>query len=230
MTTPRSAIAFAVLALLLPNAGDESYNLIRRAKPGDQLTYSMTMQFKSDGTDIEMTSTALDTVKELKEGVMKTERILRDVVLQTPGGEQHLGDVSKTVVVQKVTGEVTDIQRDRKREDQLRIALASQVVVPYKAVKIGDTWAIDRVASKKDGTVAMKLAYKAERTEQFRGELGVLISVDSKELSGRTPISATGSALVSVTTGAILRSVLTIQNVPLSDGPPVSAKLTLVAR
>lgn len=208
------ACLLACVAVAAPN----KVLLLRRALPGEKLDYTMTMSFESQGAKVKVNGKATDTVISIKDGILETERSLRDTVLTVDGVDQPMGDVSVTTTRSTTTGEIREVVRKKPTKYDLRVAYATQIAVPYDSVDVGKTWSLE---SKEPSA---KWTYKLEAIE---GETGV-VSIRYEEKGGVAPISSIGKAWISGKDGHIIRSEFELKNLPLGEqGAPVNLLVSL---
>jgi hypothetical protein len=193
----------------------DSFSLVRRASIGDKLNYTISMVFQSGGAEVVITGKASDTVIDLKDGVITTERELRDVTIKLDKDSQSLSDIVSSQIRMKTTGEVLEVRKGTPRADDLRAARAIQIEVPFEMVKIGDKWS--RTFEAKTGLPELKSDYTVLRSEKVGGDDAVAIRLQSKESGGAKAMSADGTFWINTANGMVVKFDVDIKNFPLDS-------------
>lgn len=211
----------------------ESYQLTRKVRPGQSFVYDVEMSFMQGGAEIKLLGKATESVMSVQDGKIVLERKLTDLkaiisdqtVNVSEGDAQNMkfADIARSIVTSQVTGEITNIQKNRTRSVDYAFAMATNAIVGYDYVKIGDAWSrkIDQ-----SGAPRMDFQYKADRLETIQGDPSIAIALKGTQAQAKDGVDATGTIWLSTITGMATKTDVLVKNLPLGEkGERVDVRL-----
>jgi hypothetical protein len=221
----------AAVTSLCALATAQEYTLAHKPKVNDTLTFLMVIDLEFVGkTKATMTGKSIEKVLKVEEdGTYTVEVSNKDTVIDTDGealpGRAEEPPVMKTF---KANGDVVQLKGTRIGSSEYRLSNMNAFRLPDKAVKVGDSWTRDIPADTKTGMVPAKATYTIEALDKV-GEIDALkVKYTYAEGSGQIPASATGYMWINPADATLLKSDLTLTNVPSSQaGVLINAKVNV---
>jgi hypothetical protein len=209
-------------------AVQEAANIAWKPTAGNTIIYKMTSTAKLGVGELHYDATITHKVVEIKpDGNVVVEEKQGDI--KATLGDQ---DISTLVPASTVTqtlapnGEIISRKSDQPDDNQ-RVDEASAFIYPPHALKPGEIWTRTAHAQGKN-------TYESTTTYTYVGQEKVgkwdtyKISVDFKETSAPTNMTATGTAWVSTTDGELVRADYQMKNVDLPQMPPSDISVQLM--
>ncbi len=218
-STALTLLFFTSIAFPLQDA----VNLKKQPKTGDSITYKfistievMSMEARATG------KLSHKVIKVENNGEYVVEATTSDMKISDGAEEKEVPGTIETLTL-KPTGEV--VQLKGGPSSTLRSAHMSEVVVPDRAVRTGDTWEVKITADDKIGVVAAKATYKVEAAEKV-GEFDCLkIKSLYQELDANRDENAS-TLWLSVKDGSLVKAESVIKQTT-SDGVVMKSYLTM---
>jgi hypothetical protein len=139
--------AAAIISAPSVQAQDKAVTLARTYKAGDVQRYKVTVNASVMGMDVIVTSTAKNTIKEIKpNGDIVIEAADEGTKVNFGGQEQEQPAGPPVIETRSKTGKLVELKTDPAAqallapEIQKMSAMVSDIILSEKAVKAGDVW------------------------------------------------------------------------------------------
>ena len=230
--------ALGVVGSLVTAQTSGSYQLTRKVRPGQTFKFDVEMAFMQDGAEIKLVGTATESVLKVEDGNFVFERKLSDIkaiisdrtidVPEDQAQNMKFADIARSIVTSQVTGEVTNIQKNRTRSVDYAFAAATNAIVGYDYVKIGDTWTR---AIQQGGAPKMDMQVRADKLDVVQGENTVAVALSGKQSTTKNGVDASGTVWISTTTGVAVKTDVMVKNLPLGErGERVDVRMVQTLR
>lgn len=230
--------ALGVVGSLVTAQTSGSYQLTRKVRPGQTFKFDVEMAFMQDGAEIKLVGTATESVLKVEDGNFVFERKLSDIkaiisdrTIDVPDDQAQnmkFADIARSIVTSQVTGEVTNIQKNRTRSVDYAFAAATNAIVGYDYVKIGDTWTR---AVQQGGAPKMDMQFRADKLDVVQGENAIAIALSGKQSTTKNGVDASGTVWISTTTGVAVKTDVLVKNLPLGErGERVDVRMVQTLR
>lgn len=210
----------AAIALSQP-AG--TFSLKRVPKADETMVYQTSSTVSVQGVPFEISTKHRVTVVEVKpDGGYITESTQTEgVATFTPASPDAkpqttaLRDYGPVRTTYAPTNRVVEVEDDSSDGYSYRRANLTSFIVEKPSFQVGDAWTVKIAGETKKGSVDIELKYKIEALEMIGEVQTAKISLESKELMGPSPASASGNLWIELRDGSTVKAEFRLLNVPV---------------
>lgn len=218
------AFGFCGLGLLAAAGQDAPANLVWKPAVGSVAKYKMTSSSNFQGQSADFGATLTIKVDSISGDKVMVTASTSEVSLKM--GDQDLGammgDLTSTVkTTYTANGEVVErvVASGAAESDNPRLENAFVMTYPAKPLKAGDTWTRETKADEKLKLPASKATFTYVGREKFSDKFDTFkIKFDYAELSGATPMTATGTFWILASDGALMKTEYSMKNAEVGPG------------
>lgn len=219
-----SILGATALALIASAGQDAPTTLVWKPAVGSISKYRMTSSSNFQGQTAEFGATVTIKIDSVSEGKIMVTTSTGEISLKM--GDQDLGammgDMSSTVkLTYGANGEVIErtIAAGAAEQDNPRLENAFVLLYPTKPLKPGDTWTRETKADDKLKTPASKATFTFVGKEKLADKYDTLkLKFDFTELSGATPMTASGTLWILASDGAMMKTEYAMKNAEVGPG------------
>jgi hypothetical protein len=218
-----AALSVAAIAI------QDGINLKRTVKVGDTVKLRLKADVDIQGTEAAFSSLITEKITKVESNGNYTLESSQSEGKVNLGGQEMDVPGSTQTSTYKATGEVMEIKAENVDGNFYRTAHLTSFIVGDKAVKSGDSWAVEIKKDEKTGAVAAKGTFKIEGEEKIGERDTFKIKHSIKETDGgEAAASVEATSWISKKDGTIVKSEGQWKNVPIPGAPfPVSAKYVM---
>ncbi len=218
-----SLLSVTALALVA-----QDFTMKYKREKGNVSKFKLTGTIDVQGQSVGISATVIEKVVKVDEdGSVTLSQTQENTKISVGGQEMEPPAQEASTEVRKASGELIETKGGQDVETSFRTGQLSNLVVPGKAIKVGDSWEHVVKADAKKGSVDAKMTYKLLAEEKMGKFDCFKIKMNGIETGGTTPAAMESTAWVSKDALVMVKVESKWINVPIAGAGAVNGNIKL---
>ncbi len=205
----------------------ETLSLKPKPKVGTEGKYKVNADISIMGNSATFSGVQhMKVVKTDDQGNYYVENSMSDVKVEFGGNAQEQPAEPPVTLKHSPLGEILEITGEKPSAADYRMAFTTNLIAPKGDAKVGTKWSVETKGIEKLGAVGIKADYEVTGAEEALGVKAITVKFSLKEVSGDTPMSATGTYWIDRETGLLVKADVDMKSVIMDPSiPPMDMKM-----